>query len=301
MFKVNFLAGLILALFALSAFAQLPDPRDSVIIESKPVGPSTTPPDFSVRVRVLITNKDTITGLVLPLRESTTIGNVYMTLSYPRTFSGVVATLTATLRAVRSFSGGRYNSVSPDTFVIAGFSDSLNLATTEPPNLIRNGFWEIKFDTVFDELGFIDIDSVFISPDTTIKFVGFGGTDIKVNFVRGVMAACFACDTFPTSIDGDLSGNFPKVYYLSQNYPNPFNANTQITFALPKSGRTKLEVFNVLGQKISTLVDEFLTAGTKTVNWDGRDEKGIPVPSGVYFYQLQAAEFRETKKMLVLK
>ncbi len=121
------------------------------------------------------------------------------------------------------------------------------------------------------------------------------GRLVLVNFVKGIMSV---------SIDDVLeinNGKIPKQFFLSQNYPNPFNANTQISFALPKSGRTTLEVFNVLGQKISTLVDEYLSAGTKIVNWDGRDDVGMPVPSGIYFYGLRSGEFRETKKMLVLK
>jgi hypothetical protein len=110
-----------------------------------------------------------------------------------------------------------------------------------------------------------------------------------------------AVDSIPTGV-GDINpGQLPKRYSLSQNYPNPFNANTQIIFALPKSGHATLEIFNLLGQKVGTLVDEQLSAGTKIVNWDGRDKRGETVPSGIYFYQLRSGDFIEKKKMVFLK
>ena len=256
-------------------------------------------------VNVSITNKDSIGGIVLPLREKSVEGTAYVILSYPIIFDGVIAPLTTTLRAVRNFSGEGYDNSSPDTFVIAGYYDSLNAATAEPPNGIQNRFWEIRFDSIYNagQPARVELDSVFISPDTTLGFIDLQGNKFKVNFFKSSIYLCpGTCgDSFPTFIEEIHSSSVPKTYILSQNHPNPFNANTQITIALPKSGRTTLEVFNVLGQKVSTLVDEHLIAGTKIVNWDGRDDRGAPVPSGVYFYQLQSGEFRETKKMLVLK
>jgi len=96
-------------------------------------------------------------------------------------------------------------------------------------------------------------------------------------------------------------GVIPGQYALSQNYPNPFNANTLISFALPKAGKVTLEVFNVLGQKVNTLVNEYMTAGYKIVNWDGRDAQGNNVASGIYFYRLLAEDFKQTKKMLLIE
>jgi len=94
---------------------------------------------------------------------------------------------------------------------------------------------------------------------------------------------------------------FPNDYRLSQNYPNPFNPNTQIQFGLPTPSYTKIEVFNVLGKKVITLVDEFLSAGYKTVYWDGKDENGNQVSSGIYFYRLETEDFTCTRKMVLTK
>lgn len=93
----------------------------------------------------------------------------------------------------------------------------------------------------------------------------------------------------------------PDRYSLNQNYPNPFNPTTEIAFALKADGNVRLTVFNVLGQQVSTLVDEFMPAGKHTVTWDGRSNDGRSAASGIYFYRIQANDFIETKKMTLLK
>jgi len=105
----------------------------------------------------------------------------------------------------------------------------------------------------------------------------------------------------------DISSEFklkestPQHFSLSQNYPNPFNPQTTISYALPQNAHVKLVVYNLLGQKVKTLVDEHQSAGHKTVWWDGKDESGAPVASSVYFYRIDADEFFEVKKMLLVK
>jgi hypothetical protein len=93
----------------------------------------------------------------------------------------------------------------------------------------------------------------------------------------------------------------PSDFILFQNYPNPFNPSTNIEFVLPRTGQVKIEIFNVLGQRVRILVDEYLKPGHKLANWDGRDNSGAEVSSGIYFYRLQAGEFTEAKSMLLLK
>jgi hypothetical protein len=93
----------------------------------------------------------------------------------------------------------------------------------------------------------------------------------------------------------------PRSFSLSQNYPNPFNPETSIEYALPQDAQVRLIIYNVLGQKVATLVDEHQAAGCKTVWWDGKDETGDEVSSGVYFYRLTAGEFSEVRKMMMVK
>jgi len=96
-------------------------------------------------------------------------------------------------------------------------------------------------------------------------------------------------------------GGIPKAFNLSQNFPNPFNAETVISFALHKTSHVKLEIYNILGQKVMDLVDERVSAGYKKVVWDGKDNAGKTVASGVYLYQLKAGDFMEAKRMILLK
>jgi hypothetical protein len=93
----------------------------------------------------------------------------------------------------------------------------------------------------------------------------------------------------------------PGSFFLAQNYPNPFNPTTTISFGLPKAADITLDVFNVLGQKVRTLITGHQDAGYKTFVWDGRDAVGKSVASGLYFYRLDAGDFQQSKKMMLLK
>jgi hypothetical protein len=97
------------------------------------------------------------------------------------------------------------------------------------------------------------------------------------------------------------AASLPTEFALSQNVPNPFNPNTVVEYALPKDAQVNLSVYNVLGQHVKTLVDDMQRAGKQSVSWDGTDNSGSTVASGVYFYKLRAGDFSDTKKMLLLK
>jgi hypothetical protein len=92
-----------------------------------------------------------------------------------------------------------------------------------------------------------------------------------------------------------------STFELSQNYPNPFNPETEISFNLPDDGYVNLTILNILGQRVRMLVDEFQHAGHITIHWDGKDDQGQKVTSGVYFYRLDASNFTQTRKMTLIK
>ncbi|MFC2075693.1 aryl-sulfate sulfotransferase [candidate division KSB1 bacterium] len=97
------------------------------------------------------------------------------------------------------------------------------------------------------------------------------------------------------------SPNLPVRIDLSQNHPNPFNPMTTIEFALPRESLISLVVYNTTGQKVRELTSGHQAAGSHRVEWDGRDDSGRPVGSGVYFYRLQTGDFSRTRKMVLLK
>jgi len=90
---------------------------------------------------------------------------------------------------------------------------------------------------------------------------------------------------------------------LDQNYPNPFNRATVTRFALPEAGRVELAVFNLAGQQVTTLVEGARKAGTYTIHWDGRDDGGRQLASGVYLYRLRTGDGKqvETRKLVLMK
>jgi hypothetical protein len=95
-----------------------------------------------------------------------------------------------------------------------------------------------------------------------------------------------------------LNAIAPKLY---QNYPNPFNPSTKISFSIPNDIVVELSVFNIRGQKIITLINEFLTKGDHSIIWSGCDQNGNPLSSGIYFYKIKAGNQNSVKRMLLLK
>jgi hypothetical protein len=100
------------------------------------------------------------------------------------------------------------------------------------------------------------------------------------------------------SVDDGLINSDAGImsFELRQNYPNPFNPSTTIRFAIPKESFTTLEIFNALGEKISTLVSEILSEGDYRYSWNA-----LGFPSGIYFYKLRSGTFTEIKKMILIK
>ena len=93
----------------------------------------------------------------------------------------------------------------------------------------------------------------------------------------------------------------PDGFRLLQNYPNPFNPNTTIEFSLTQKADVRLIVYNLLGQQVRVLANESVNPGVYKVEWDGKDELGQKVASGIYLYRITAGSYVETKKMVLMK
>ena len=104
-----------------------------------------------------------------------------------------------------------------------------------------------------------------------------------------------------TAVETSDQASVPQAFSLAQNAPNPFNSNTVIRFALPQPSQVELAIYNLLGQPVAVLVQGPSAAGTFSVRWDGRDQTGRAVTSGVYLYQLRAGEYTEVRKLLLLR
>jgi len=105
----------------------------------------------------------------------------------------------------------------------------------------------------------------------------------------------------PTAVHYLGGDGLPRDYSLDQNYPNPFNASTVIKFNTKHDAHVRLDVYNIIGQKVKILVDEFRHYGPQAADWDGTDVSGKAVPTGLYFYRLVTSDFTDVKKMLLLK
>ena len=168
------------------------------------------------------------------------------------------------------------------------------LTSTEPEDFIKSD-WPIPIDLSYD--------------DADLLTAGYGGFPLgDLNWFPALKTAWLAQrDAEYAYIQNILEkrnalrieknqDNVPGVFTLDQNYPNPFNPSTTIEFTLPKSEFVELKVFNILGKEVSTLVSNKLNQGNHTYTFDGKN-----LASGVYYYQLIAGDFREVKKMILLR
>ena len=104
-----------------------------------------------------------------------------------------------------------------------------------------------------------------------------------------------------TSVQDPESDVLPKVFALQQNYPNPFNPTTTIEYRVPSASHVKLLIYNMLGQRVRTLLDEQKQPGVHQIVWDARDDFGRKVAANVYFYRFVAGDFRKIQKMVLVK
>ncbi len=158
---------------------------------------------------------------------------------------------------------------------------------------------QVSKDSLFSNLVY---DDSTIS-DTTQQLISLSdGT--KYFWRIGAMASnggsAFSNTWKFTTTGSNNQQTIPDTYVLEQNYPNPFNPSTMITYKIPEGGFVSMKVYNLLGNLVTTLVNENKPAGTYTVEFDAK-KRANPLPSGVYFYRLQVGNFVSTKKMVVMK
>ena len=159
-----------------------------------------------------------------------------------------------------------------------------------------NGMLQVLDGTTFDTVAISDILPA-------MSFFAFGDVtgDAMPEICISDGDSLFLYGFGPTGLEEGSQENLASKFVLHQNYPNPFNAQTSIKYYLPQGSDVQLAIYNIMGQKVKTLVNGFQGAGFRSVSWDGTDKNGAEVASGVYFYRLKTGYWQETRKMLLMK
>ncbi len=134
----------------------------------------------------------------------------------------------------------------------------------------------------------------------TIDKTNGSGSSVGLTGFRRIQGAAARLNRTVVGIADDTA-EIPTEFALAQNYPNPFNPETEIRYALPQAERVTIEIFNVLGQKVRTLLNTQQNAGYYNVRWNGRDNNGRLAGSGLYIYRISAGSFVAARKMILLR
>ena len=161
------------------------------------------------------------------------------------------------------------------------YNDSLFLNMTIDYCEVMDNYYYMNCSEMFGMmLGIDDIDEVNMKLDVTMSYY----------------------ETGYVNIDSNLNDpQIPSLYSLYQNYPNPFNPTTTLQYDLPIDGLVNITIYDMLGNVINQLVNEVQNSGYKSIQWNAKNNKGQPVSAGVYLYRIEAGDFRQTKKMILLK
>ncbi len=145
--------------------------------------------------------------------------------------------------------------------------------------------------------GNIDADPLFCNPDSS-DFTLAENSPCVGTGESGVNMGAFGVGCEALSTDKDV---IPLKYLLHQNYPNPFNPVTTLRYDLPEDALVNITIYDMMGRQISTLVSSLQSTGYKSIQWNGTNDAGQPVSAGLYMYTIQTGDFKQTKKMVLLK
>ncbi len=162
-------------------------------------------------------------------------------------------------------------------------------------------YWQYDFnnETIIDSL-ILDRGEDFINfEETNILHTNYSFW-LKALLSDGSLSESTNVVSWPTNVNNNDS-DIPYLVHLEDNYPNPFNPETTISFYIPTSGNLSLDIFNLRGQKIKSLVNEHKNAGQHKIVWDGRDDNNKRLASGIYLYKLKSGNYTRSKKMILLK
>ena len=176
-----------------------------------------------------------------------------------------------------------------------------------------NGIWNVRLNDLGDEfmissgqIGFLPENIHFGVVDINERKVTFNFLNQEVRVSNNLndvydIKIIAGDKEYVESMSQNILSSIPEEFSLGQNYPNPFNPVTKMDYSLPQSSKVVISIYNVLGQEIKTLVNQEQDYGYHSISWDGTDDSGMSVASGVYFTQMRSTGFSQSKKMLLLK
>lgn len=214
------------------------------------------------------------------------LGVAYLQDNVQLVIRGTAGTIMNGLILVNSGTGGANNQVSRDQL------DIINPATTQQI---------FQYGTAATNVAGVS----YLNGEAKAVLLGFGweGTGDSGKRTDLLNRVITYFDSTIVGIEDQVSNaQTPDEFQLAQNYPNPFNPITTIGFTIPRKTRVELTIYNTLGQNVRTLVNENMAAGTHKAAWDGKDDFGNPVTSGIYYYKFTAGDkFTDVKKLVFLK
>lgn len=208
------------------------------------------------------------------------------------------------------------NNISKESTAIGVMGDPIsnNLVVTFGSGQLNNQFSRDEIDPVYPAVSILNYNSSKNSAGVRLKneatgskvvFLGFGLEGVSGPYetsAQTLLSRIFEWFDFETTdIKTAIASTLPDKYLLLQNYPNPFNPTTSICFAIPEASKITLEIYNVLGQKIRTLLTKQIQAGYHKMIWDGMDDFGNTASSGIYIYQLKNSTIKIQQKMLLIR
>ncbi|MFO7889512.1 MAG: T9SS type A sorting domain-containing protein [bacterium] len=158
----------------------------------------------------------------------------------------------------------------------------------------------VKLSTVIWDLDYASVDAY--DQEISDYAPNWWGTQwADSNFEKYFMYRGVYLSPETSNIDTEGPSTVVQKFHLKQNYPNPFNPTTQIRYHLPEAAEVKVEVFNLMGSKVTTIFNGKQSAGVQTVSWHGNDDTGKSVSAGIYFYRVSTKNFSQTRKMILIK
>lgn len=183
-----------------------------------------------------------------------------------------------------------YNIDAGSNFAIAFFIDGIYQNASSPTNRVM--ITKIPGQSAYHSYTYLNNPSSGAEPNW--YYITDGEGNIALHLIRAYVS-------YTTSDNKEVIELLPASYSLDQNYPNPFNPSTIISYQIPEMSNVQIKIYDALGREVKTLIDEMKPAGKYNIAWDGRDNFGNRVVSGVYFYKIIAGNFVQTKKMIMMK